>query len=562
MLNFRSLTSDNETARKAFVSILILVISIRVLLVVNLPLQFLEEAGHDDGLFIRLAMKLASGHWLGRFDQYTLMKGPGYPAFLAVGALSGLPVSLTHALFQGAALVATAWAAQRITRSYSVAAVVFLLLALHPIAFVHDMQRILREQIYWGQSLLVVSLFAVLVLAPPGRKDRALALACAAGLTLGWAWLTREEGFAFLPGLAVLAAGAVIREWRNRSSLSRLLGHGLVAAAAFLALQLTFHLANLVAYGAFVGVDVKERYYLQSLNLLQSIEAGPVSPYVPVPLAARMEAARVSPAFAALAATLAPGGAAHNQWSKQGCRVYKTACGEIAGGWFLWAFRDAAAENGYYRSAKVARKSFKRLAQELAAACRDKRLQCRQSWLNYMPAVSSEQLSSLPRIMASLARKIVLLEKPSASGVEPVTREKAASPRFLAYWSFMNAPRVDGEMFRYSQLSGVARAVRRGLVNVYGFMAPLLAVAGLLALAIVAVHDIRSRVPSPILVVCVALWALVGARILLLALIDVSAFAANNYVYSSPAAFFVVMASVISLAGWLAIWRSRSTAAP
>ena len=78
----------------------------RFLLVLNLPIRFLPNNVHDDGLFMRLATNLASRLWLGDLNQFTFLKGPGYPAFLAVASVSGLPLSAAHALFQAAAISA------------------------------------------------------------------------------------------------------------------------------------------------------------------------------------------------------------------------------------------------------------------------------------------------------------------------------------------------------------------------------------------------------------------------------------------------------------------------
>ena len=44
----------------------------------------------DDYLYVRIAGYLAHGQWLGPFDQYTLLKGPAYPAFIAAMCLTPL----------------------------------------------------------------------------------------------------------------------------------------------------------------------------------------------------------------------------------------------------------------------------------------------------------------------------------------------------------------------------------------------------------------------------------------------------------------------------------------
>lgn len=97
------------------------------------------------------------------------MKGPGYPAFLAVTSLSGLPLSAMHALFQIVATAVTAWGAYRLTASRTIAALVFLTLIFYPVGIMPELQRVFRDQIYWAQTLLIFSLFTLLFFAPPRR---------------------------------------------------------------------------------------------------------------------------------------------------------------------------------------------------------------------------------------------------------------------------------------------------------------------------------------------------------------------------------------------------------
>ena len=61
-------------------------------------LHLLAYAGADDGLFLRLASSLARAKWLGRYDEYTLIKGLGYPAFIALVYRLGLPLLLAQHL--------------------------------------------------------------------------------------------------------------------------------------------------------------------------------------------------------------------------------------------------------------------------------------------------------------------------------------------------------------------------------------------------------------------------------------------------------------------------------
>ena len=426
-----------QQAREDFLVVLFAAAAVRFFLVLNLPIQFLVPAAHDDGLFMRLATNIASGDWLGEFNQFTLMKGPGYPLFLAVTNLSNLPLSATHTLFQTVAISVTAWTAFRLTGSLWVAAVVFLTLIFCPIGFV--LQRVYRDQIYWAQTLLVLSLFAIILLAPPRGRSTAMIIAGLAGSILGWAWLTREEGVWFLPGLGLMTAGAVLLIRKKRDQLLAVARNIVVAGLGFAAVNAAFMTGNLIAYGSFMGVDIKEHNFTSALDALEDVDVGPIIPYVPVSSPARLEVAKVSPTFAPLNVALDRGGSLSG-WFTYGCEIYKQTCGDIAGGWFIWALRDAAALNGFYKDPKTAAERFGKIANEIEAACSDGRLRCHRRWVTYLPRMTGQQWASLPRALLDAVEMIA--HPPLLASEAPSSSTSVTSEDFERYWTFLNYPRV------------------------------------------------------------------------------------------------------------------------
>jgi hypothetical protein len=445
------MASDRSAPRRLTGPLLVVIFTVavvRLAIVLNLPMLFLPKARHDDGLFMRLGASLASGNWLGDFSQFTLMKGPGYPAFLAITNFSGLSVAATHGLFQFAAILVAAWAVYALTSSRAIAVVTLIILSFYPIAFMPELLRVVRDQIYWAQTISVLLLFAVVFLAPPRACCAAVIGAGLAGSMLGWAWLTREEGAWYLPGLGLLFAGAIAIHRRERRELLALVRNLGVAAAAFLVIYGGFIVGNRLVYGAFVGVDFKEHNFESTLELLADVDVGPRLAYVPVTNLARAEIAKVSPAFAPLSKALAPGQPIFVGWNSLGCVVYPGTCGDIAGGWFMWALRDAAAENGFYQSPAIASESFGRIASEIAAACSTGRLNCRHRWLSYLPPLTVVQWTALPSAMLSALDRIIFLD-PSL----PVIEEKPSIGRRDAeYLDFLHEPYVDPPIQRSYQL--------------------------------------------------------------------------------------------------------------
>src|SRR5210317_1734883 len=88
---------------------IIILILVRFWLVDSMDL-IATRTPHDDYLFIKLAKNILSGQWFGPYDYYTLIKGPGFPLFLAVVHHLGLPLlfaqQLLYSLFSVLVVVA------------------------------------------------------------------------------------------------------------------------------------------------------------------------------------------------------------------------------------------------------------------------------------------------------------------------------------------------------------------------------------------------------------------------------------------------------------------------
>lgn len=370
---------------------------------VHRPIRLFADAQWDDRLFINLGRSLAQGQWLGHFNQFTLMKGPGYPFFLAASSWLGLSSTAAQAAFYCASVGFFAWVVVALSGSRLLGTVIFVVTLWHPASFA---ERITRDAIYPGQVLLVLGLTCLgLSRANPGSSSRWAALA---GFSLGWFWLTREEGVWILPGLAVLLLPALIRSWRARVTDRHTAGMVGVMAAVFFATQLLFRTLNWCNYGEAVGLDIKERNFVAALDALQSVVQGSPVSHVPVTRATRKRIYSVSPAFASLRGYLDPPSGAGWQG---GCSPYPWTCGDIAGGWFIWALREAAAGQGHYQSPAHAARFFGRLSSEIADACRSGKLRCRRMALPYLPQLSSAQLKEMPT-SATVAAGLLALEQP------------------------------------------------------------------------------------------------------------------------------------------------------
>ncbi len=224
---------------------------------------------HDDFLFVRLAYHLGAGLWLGPFDNVTLFKGMGYPAFILAAFVAGIPLKIAEQLTYLAAAGVSAWLVWRLTRRQWLAFALFAILAFNPILWRPELARVIREGLYISLSLAVVMLAGVVLLQ---SKQGALArnvrapLLIALGLVGGLYWLTREEGVWLVPALTVLLVGAAVTTWRERDPVGRPSARiimragaaGLLALAAFAAPLVAVAAMNYRHYGAAVLTEFQK----------------------------------------------------------------------------------------------------------------------------------------------------------------------------------------------------------------------------------------------------------------------------------------------------------------
>jgi hypothetical protein len=366
------------------------------------PLTLLADAALDDGIFIVQGRSLAEGRWLGSFNWLTLRTGPGYPFFLAINFWLGLPITLVHAIFFCGAVGLFSWAIKGISRSGLLGVSSFVLILWHPV-FLGT--QAIRDTIYTGQLFLVFACALVAFFIAEKRGTRVL-WGALTGVALGWFWLTREEGIWILPAAAFFLLLAIVRAHVLNASLRNVAIPAALTLVLFLCVHFAFMSGNWLAYGSFVGVDIKERNFVAALQALQGVQYGPHVDHVPVPRAARERIYEVSPSFASLKPLIDPpqGPVWH------GCRVLPATCGDIAGGWFIWALRDAAAHAGHYRAPGEASAFFGRLASEVNEACRSGQLSCRGSAIPYMPRLSWLQIKQIPQRIAEAA---ILVGRPA-----------------------------------------------------------------------------------------------------------------------------------------------------
>ena len=559
-----------EGDRRPWVLVVSALIATKLWLAGSLTVTAYAMATHDDRLFLLMANRMMTGAWLGRpYGAMTLAKGPFYPVFVIISWVLGLPLLFAEQLLYvvAAALFALAirpWLPSRAART-----VLFAVLLFNPLTWhAQPATRVIREGIYPALTLIVFACAVGLLSRLDCSRRKVSALAAALGFALGAFWLTREEGVWLLPSLLILAIPAMAR---LRTSWRALVWALPPFVIAFAFLPVLFGSINAFRYGVFATNEYREHPFRAAMGALQRVEHSSWNAQVPVPTETRERIYVASPRFAELRPFLE--GPVGQAWTRNTCSgTGGRVCDEIGAGWFMWAFRDAVEEAGYYRrGGKAVATYYEGVAAEINQACEARRLVCGPASDSLMPPLHRDQW---PAFLAFVRLGTELLIRPEEASPGPSIGSWDELALFRDLTRDRLAPTISSasdpatwQGHRQSRLDGFKRGVLLGIGRLYhALILPTLIVA-MLGFAFLVVRDIRSRTVTAPTIVALAFLVGVLARIVLLALVSVTSFSATNTLYLSCAlplllGFLAVVMADVAVPLARVATRRRARASP
>ncbi|MBK9237817.1 MAG: hypothetical protein IPO19_18290 [Rhodoferax sp.] len=563
---------------------------------------------YDDALFLRLAQYLTQGAWLGPYTATTLVKGPGFPLWLAAVHGLQLPVATAASLTYGAACSAIfvalrPWIAGARQRVLIFAALLACPAALSDFA-------VMRELIYPALTLLVTACGLGLA-ARMDRTDTSIGPWCwaaALGLCSALFVLTREEWIWLSPMAIALVLWGLEQHRRGALAWRPLCGvYGFTCLFALLPLLVVASL-NRHHYGVFSVSEFTSRPFVSAYGALTRVDHAAAPRQVPVPRETWSRIAAVSPSFALvhnhlqgplgdiwlgpsakLLGRLMDADPSVRNWLSRRLQVAVPAGNtggaaflqdragrdelfrrqidlffggahnaqaflsgamerESGGGWFVWMLREAVVASGQHGSAADANRFYQRLADEVNAACDQGRLQCQARRDTLRPALQWRDWSPFWTSLAYAMEQLVSMPGHAADGVLPHLGEPAA---LAEAESFLH------DRLAVSRSSPMSVPAIAWLTVAYRYALPWFALVAVLAWLRASPWPQRRWVEPQrrLWLVGGLLLVLVLGRLALLALIHVTAWpAANDLRYLAPVQPLLVLFSAM---GVLLAWPAR-----
>jgi hypothetical protein len=526
--------------------VLIGLVSFRLWLSSGRPLEALITFIHDDGLFFNLAQSIVAGEWLGEYNERTLIKGPGYPLWMAVMHLLGIPLLTSHHLAYIGATFLLSIALYPLHKSKWIGLVIFALFLFNPLPFFgRPVDSFSRQYI----NLPIAIICAATAIGTILRRDRRLSVLTTwiigLGLSIGYLRITRGE-YVWITPLVVSVVLSIIVHYYSLSKrvmvnlLLLLLLSGLLVPSVV-------RVINYRVYGAAIVDEFSSQSLLGAYGALTRIKHMTWLPHIPVPRSSWYAAASVSPAFSKLMPSLL--GEIGQNWTMIGDTEMlfggvsvglPQEFGEIPGGWFVFAFREALWDSNEVVDLPSSLAYYDQIAIEINDACDLGKIDCYpKKRVTFMPLLSQNYF--LP-IYDSVLIGWKVIQSPYYIAHHGLYQSTGTDEQILLVRQFTHETNIvtNQQPREVSDLKLTRKFQLLNSINlIYQWLFPKLFLLALLVM-LVQIGDLFKR-KNAFVHMSIALGILfsVVALVLGIAFIDVSSFPAIHLLYLAPAHLYL-----------------------
>lgn len=376
------LSNVKEFIKKYWFIIIIAIISFARIHIVNkLPMVALPKEGSDDGLMVSLAKNIIEGKWLGTFESNTLVKGAGYPIFLAIVKSLNLSYLFTINVLYVLACIYFIYAIKDDVKSKILKLLIFVVMIFNPISYAElSFQRIYRNFNTVFQAIFIFSaMYIVWKNKTKDLKSMILHILIAA-INMVFLWHSKEDSIWILPFMVVITSLMLVVAIFNHFSKTKKLerkefesGKRALAHVAFVfKLFMVAMPIWVLIFSTFAIKSLNEKYYGMYIEkdtavgsvctALYSVKAKENYPRVDNPREEIYRVYEVSETLNSIRDSLE---ISLDNWSMYSSDPEKK---QVENGWFGWAVKSAMSLSGNYDDPKELKEFCDKICDEIYAA--------------------------------------------------------------------------------------------------------------------------------------------------------------------------------------------------
>ena len=338
----------------------------KIVMMNKIHIYALTTAVADDALMVRMAENWGELHWLGGYNQYTLVKGIFFPAFLEVGHFLRIDYISWVQIFYAVSCVLFLMAFRPALKKMWILYVLYVILLFHPImAATEVVSRVYRNSITPAQVLLILGGYVGMYFHcddhdtdtdhPNKKKTGWLRWSLMATVGFVSLYLSREDAAWVVPFLIVASGCIVYKLCKAHKFKLAWKKNVLFLLLPFLVLtgcRGTITVLNGLVYDSWTDNELGSGAFPRVMKDIYAVDLEEPADYTSVGNEKLEVLYEVSPTLASIRDMLDE---IVGRYAQNCGRVEENKIeGNVENGWFFWAFRDAVALSGYYETAPKA----------------------------------------------------------------------------------------------------------------------------------------------------------------------------------------------------------------
>ncbi len=369
---------DSFIKKYWFVIVVILAIIIKHIITINLPIYARDGTGADEYLMLCHAENLIKGNYLGPYNYLTLVKGIGFPLFLALAFKMGISYLSLYSLFYSFACLLALIPVSRVVNNKFLKLLIFLGLLYCPATLDNNVELVYRNMLIIPQSVCLVSCLMMMYFNLNEDNKKILLWSGLASFFFIFLWHTREDSIWSLPLVfmtwLVLFIGIFINKinkWKWK--INRLF----LISLPFIALVVSIHVISYINYryyGVYMTNQLNQSNYTKAVMLMMKVKPKKEIERVEITRETLQRIYEVSPTFTELKEIIE-----YDYDNKNGLVAAHEDNGEINEDLITWELMGAANSKGYYETATKAEKYWGKVYKELKKAIDDGKLETRKT---------------------------------------------------------------------------------------------------------------------------------------------------------------------------------------
>lgn len=464
-----------------------LAILIKLIFTVNLPLNARDPLGADEYLMMEQAEQLAAGNYLGPYNYLTLVKGIGFPVFLAFSYKIGIPLLALYGIFYAVVCLIALIPMRRVIKNKPLQLLAFLMLLFCPATLDGGVQLIYRNMLIIPQSVLLVSALMMMYYhASDDKKGKLVLWSLMASFAWVFMWHTREDSIWSVPLLVVawLAALVVIlKTIKSKLSVKKIFNKLVLGRIAIISLPFVLlfassqmiSLINYQNYGIYTTNQLNKSNYTKAVMAMMRVKPEKEVERVEITRETLQRLYQVSPSLMTLEEFIE-----NDYKNKNGLVMAGDDNGEINEDLITWELLGAANAVGYYKDAQTAENFWLDVYNEINQAIVDGKLETRP----ILPSRSlipwpgkSDSFAKLMESIGSLYMRAAKYENTTVN-LDKAVIDESIIRRYeaIAGGYVVRADDAGAMEAKAARWVSYANKIRK----VYGFISPILLIVGVL----------------------------------------------------------------------------------